>query len=156
MLEIGTVTPDIALEDTTGQPVRLADYRGRLNVLVYFMRSATCPVCNRHVKNLADHHAEYAARQVQILIAIPEGRDEAAEWAAKRQLPFPVVTGRRGSPHEAVGLMKRVFGSMQQSGTLLIDRTGIVRHAHAATMPTNSYDKRAIDRALESSTTIGR
>jgi len=74
MLEVGTVVPDIALEDTDGQPVRLADYRDRLNVLVYFMRSATCPVCNRHVKNLAENQAAYAARHVQILVAIPEGR----------------------------------------------------------------------------------
>jgi hypothetical protein len=58
------------------------------------------------------------------------------------------VTGRRGSPHEAVGLLRKVFGAVQQSGTLLVDRDGVVRHAHAATVPTNSYDRKGIIAAV--------
>jgi hypothetical protein len=40
-----------------------------------------------------------------------------------------------------------VFGVMQQSGSVLVDRHGVVRHAHGATIPTASYDKRGIARA---------
>ncbi len=74
---------------------------------------------------------------------------EAEAWRVKRALPFPVVTGRRGTPHEAVGLVRKVFGSVQQSGSLLIDRDGVVRHAHAATMPTGGYDRKGIAKAVE-------
>ncbi|MEV6912951.1 hypothetical protein [Amycolatopsis sp. NPDC051071] len=45
--------------------------------------------------------------------------------------------------------MRKVFGAMRQSGSLLIDRDGVVRHAHAATMPTSGYDKKGIARAIE-------
>jgi peroxiredoxin len=148
MLESDTAVPDIALEDTAGRPVSLADYRGRDNVLIYFMRSTSCPVCNSHVKDLAARSTELAANQVQVLIAVPEGRQEAAAWEARRRLPFPVVTGRHGSPHEAIGLTKKVFGALQQSGSILIDRDGVVRHAHGATMPVNSYDKKGIAQAI--------
>ncbi|MEV0949530.1 redoxin domain-containing protein [Promicromonospora sp. NPDC050249] len=148
MLEIGSVLPDLELEDTAGRPVRLADYRGTDNVLLYFMRSVTCPVCAMHVKDLATRAADLAAADVRVLIVVPEGRSEAAVWEARRELPFQVVTGRHGSPHEAVGLMRKVFGAMQQSGSLLVDRDGVVRHARAATMPTGSYDRKGITEAI--------
>ncbi|MCP3803186.1 peroxiredoxin family protein [Allokutzneria sp. A3M-2-11 16] len=148
MLEIGSTAPDIELEDTAGRAVRLADYRGSDNVLLYFMRSTSCAICGSHVKDLARHAAELTAAGVRVLIAVPEGRSEAAAWKAKRGLPFQVVTGQSGTPHEAVGLMRKVFGSMQQSGSLLIDRDGVVRHAHGATVPVNSYDKKGITKAV--------
>lgn len=128
--------------------MRLADFRGKDNVLLYFMRSTTCAVCNGHVKDLAGRSAELAADNVRVLVAVPEDREEAAAWQAKRALPFTVVTGVAGTPHEAVGLMKKVFGAVQQSGSILIDRDGVVRHAHGATVPTGSYDEQGIAQAI--------
>ncbi len=148
MLEIGTTAPDIALEDTAGRPVHLTDYRGEA-VLLYFMRSVSCAVCNSHVRDLVARSTDFAARGVRVLVAVPEGRQDAADWQAKRGLPFTVVTGREGTPHEAIGLTRKVFGALHQSGSVLIDRDGVVRHAHGATVPTSSYDKRGITQAID-------
>ena len=148
MLETGSIVPDMDLEDAAGRPVRLTDFRGKDNVLLYFMRSTSCPVCNSHVKDLAGRSADLAADDVRVLVAVPEGRQQAADWQAKRGLPFPVVTGRTGTPHEAIGLTRKVFGALQQSGSILIDREGVVQHAHGSTMPVSSYDKKGIARAI--------
>lgn len=148
MLKVGSTVPDLALQDTDGRLMNLADYHGRENVLLYFMRSTTCPICNHHVKDLVGRRDELAARDVRVLVAVPEDRATAAAWKSKREVPYLVVTGRSGTPHEAIGLTRRVFGAMQQSGTVLIDRQGVVRHAHAATMPVASYDKKGIAEAV--------
>ncbi|MCC8247044.1 peroxiredoxin family protein [Saccharothrix luteola] len=150
MLEAGSPAPHLALEDTTGQAVSLSDYRGRHAVLLFFMRSTSCPVCNAHVRDLVERADELAADDVRVLIAVPEDREAATAWKAKRGIPFPVLTGRRESPHELVGLSRKVFGSMQQSGSVLVDREGVVRHAHGATLPTSSYDKKGIAAAVAS------
>lgn len=150
MLEAGSPAPRMVLEDTTGQTVRLSDHQGKHAVLLFFMRSTSCPVCNRHVRDLVNRGDELAADNVGVLIAVPEDREKATTWKAKHQIPFPVLTGRRESPHEMIGLSRKVFGSMQQSGSLLIDRQGIIRHAHGATMPTSSYDRKGITAAIAS------
>jgi peroxiredoxin len=150
MLTSGSPAPQMVLEDTTGQTVRLSDYQGKHPVLLYFMRSTSCPVCNRHVQDLVNSGDELAAANVRVLLAVPEDRDRAAAWKAKRQIPFPVLTGPRGTPHEMIGLSKKVFGSMQQSGSVLVDAKGVIRHAHGATMPTSSYDKKGITAAVGS------
>ncbi len=150
MLAAGSPAPQLVLEDTAGQTVRLSDYRGRHAVLLFFVRSTSCPVCNRHVRDLVRSGDELAADNVRVLIAVPEDREQAATWKARHQIPFPVLTGRRDSPHEMVGLSRKVFGSMQQSGSILVDSHGIVRHAHGATMPTSSYDRKGITAAIAS------
>jgi peroxiredoxin len=138
----------MVLEDTEGQIVDLSGYRGRHAVLLFFMRSTTCPACNRHVRTLVEDGPELAARGVRVLIAVPEDRAAAAAWRARRQIPFPVLTGRGASPHEAIGLSAKLFGSIQQSGSILIDRRGVVRHAHSATNPLRSFDKTGIAAAV--------
>ncbi|MEV0231489.1 peroxiredoxin family protein [Nonomuraea sp. NPDC050786] len=149
MLETGSPAPDVVLEDTDGQAVRLSGHRGGHASLIYFMRSTSCPVCNRHVQDLIRRRDELAAHDVQVFVAVPEDRKEAAAWKAERQVPFPVLVGRRGTPHEMIGLSRKVFGSLQQSGSVLIDSQGVIRHAHGATLPTGGYDKKGILAAVE-------
>ncbi|MEV0145772.1 MULTISPECIES: redoxin domain-containing protein [unclassified Nonomuraea] len=148
MLETGSPAPDLVLEDTDGRTVRLSDHRGGHAVLIYFMRSTSCAICNRHVQDLVRCRDELAADDVQVFVAVPEGRQEAAAWKARRRIPFPVLVGRRDTPHEMIGLSRKVFGSLQQSGSILVDSRGIVRHAHGATMPTSGYDKKGITAAV--------
>ena len=148
MLEISTAAPDLDLVDATGALVRLRDHLDRMHVLLYFMRATTCPVCVRHVRDLARHADEYATLGARILVVVPEGLPTARTWAARQRLPFPVVTGAHGSPHEAVGLLRTVFGTMQQSGTVLVDKTGLIRYTKTATIPTAGYDRAAVLRTL--------
>ncbi|GAA4084032.1 peroxiredoxin family protein [Nonomuraea soli] len=148
MLENGSPAPDVVLEDTDGQAVRLSDYRGRHAVLVYFMRSTACPICNRHVQDLVRRRDELAAGNVKVLVAVPEDRRTAAAWKARRSIPFPVVVGRDGTPHELFGLDRKMLGSLQQSGTVLVDTGGVVRHAHGATLPTGGYLRKEISEAV--------
>ncbi|MEU5988166.1 redoxin domain-containing protein [Spirillospora sp. NPDC047418] len=107
------------------------------------------PVCNRHVQDLVRSRDEVAGAVVQVLVALPAAREEAVAWKIKRRLPFPVLVGREGTPHEMLGLSRKVFGSIHQSGSLLFDRQGVIRHSNVATMPTSGYDKTGIIAAVQ-------
>jgi peroxiredoxin len=148
MLEIGTVVPALDLVDASGAAVKLPDPGNGSPAVLYFMRATTCPICGRHVRDLARHADEYTALGARILVVVPEGLPTARAWAARARLPFPVVTGADGSPHEAVGLVRAVFGAVQRSGTVLVDAAGVVRYARTATMPTAGYDGPAALRAV--------
>ncbi|MEV0391404.1 peroxiredoxin family protein [Nonomuraea sp. NPDC050643] len=155
MLKPGSPAPDVVLEDTDGGTVHLSDHQGRHAVLIYFMRATSCPICNRHVQDLIRRRDELAAADVLVFVAVPEERQEAAAWKTRRQIPFPVLTGRHATPHEVIGLSRKVFGSLQQSGSVLIDSQGIVRHAHGATLPTSAYDRTGITAAVQALRTRG-
>ncbi|MFE3441490.1 peroxiredoxin family protein [Nocardia sp. NPDC059180] len=150
MLTPGSSAPAIELEDTAGQAWRLSDHLRPRSALVYFMRSTSCPICNRHVRDLVARRDEFAADNVGVYIAVPEDRDRALAWKTKHGIPFPVLVGSDRTPHESIGLTRTVFGSMQQSGSILVDPDGIIRHVHGATLPTSSYDKKGILAAIDS------
>jgi peroxiredoxin len=149
MIDVDTELPALDLENSSGQQVSLPDYFGDSGVLLYFMRTTTCAICNRHVAELQSRVDSYARRGITMVIAVPEGAETARTWKASKQISLPVVSGRAGSPYEAIGLGKRVFGAIQQSGTILVDRDGVVRYSHASTIPTGSYDAAATEAAAE-------
>jgi peroxiredoxin len=148
MIKVGQFAPDLQLTDTSGAAIRLHDFRGKSHVLIYFMRHTGCPMCNRHVKRLAANAADYAALGATIVVAVPDDAGTATRWAARMQLPFAVVMSAEGTPHAAIGLARKVFGSMQESGTVLVDRTGVVRYLNIATVPSGGYSHRAVMDAI--------
>ncbi|GGF33029.1 peroxiredoxin family protein [Subtercola lobariae] len=147
MIDVGS-TLDLKLEDTEGHPVSLADHAGVDNVLIYFMRALSCAQCNAHAQSFVRNQAQFDDANVSIIVAVPEGVTEAAAWKAKKNIPYTVVVGEEGTPHQSVGLLKKVFGAMQQSGTVLVDTDGIVRYTHASTIPTTSFNSGEMTAAL--------
>lgn len=147
MMEVGSNVPNLDLEDSAGKTLTIRDLLTEGDLVMYFMRTTTCPVCNHHVKDLMRRKDELDARSIRVIVAVPESRDAAAKWKDRQRVTFTVVTGR-GSVHESVGLNKKIFGTMQQSGTLVVSRSGRVEYLLAATMPTASYDQKALDSVL--------
>jgi peroxiredoxin len=147
VLEIGS-TPTLALEDTDGHDLDLESYRGNDNVFIYFMRALSCAQCNAAVQNMAKNSAEFDAASVKVLVAVPEEISDAAAWKAKKNIPFPVVVGKSGTAHAEVGLLRKVFGAIQQSGSILLDKDGVVRYAHVSTNPGASYNRNEVATAI--------
>ena len=143
MLEIGS-TPELALEDTEGNDVLLADFHGKKNVFIYFMRALTCAQCNAAVQNMVKHQSQFDEENVQIIVAVPEDLKDATAWREKKNVPFPVVVGKSGTAHAEAGLLRKVFGAIQQSGGILLDSDGVVRYAHVSTNPGASYSPREV------------
>jgi peroxiredoxin len=147
VLEIGS-TPTLALDDTDGHGVAVEDYRGKDSVFIYFMRALSCAQCNAAVQNMAKNKADFDAANVAVLIAVPEDRADAAAWKGKKNIPFPVVVGKAGTAHAEVGLLRKVFGAIQQSGSILLDRDGVVRYTHVSTNPGASYNRNEVAAAI--------
>ncbi len=147
MLEIGS-TPTLALDDTEGNDVSVADHRGNDSVFIYFMRALSCAQCNSHVQNMVKNKADFESANVTVLIAVPEDPADAAAWKVKKNIPFPVVVGKAGTAHAEVGLLRKVFGAIQQSGSILLDKQGVVRYAHVSTNPGASYNRTEVAAAI--------
>lgn len=135
------------LIDTDGK--EFAPEPGRA-IFLYFMRAPSCPQCNSAVRKLVGQRDALREHGVDVVVALPTITDEAAVWKAAKRVPFDVVTGRVGTAHEEAGLLRRVFGLVQQSGGILLDRGGLVRYSHIATNPGDSLRVHELDEAIKS------
>lgn len=142
---VGT-TLQLDLIDTNGEPRPIRPERA---TFLYFMRAPTCPQCNNAVRRLAEQQSSLRERGVEVVVAMPTGTEEAAAWKSAKNVPFDVVTGRAGTAHEEAGLLRRVFGLIQQSGGILVDGAGSVQYLHIATNPGDSLRLRELDDAID-------
>ena len=146
--QVGAEAPDFTLATPEGS-TSLAAYRGRQNVVVYFMRTFDCPVCLGHVMRLARTYDQIQAQNTVVLVLGPGDRHEAEQL--QRKVPFPVLADPDRTVYRAYGLGKAL--GIQQSGTFLIDGAGTVRYANRATVPLGALKEPALLAAIAQSNT---
>ena len=134
------------LVDTEGAAVPLG---GDSATFVYFMRAPSCAQCNSAVRKLAAQQEALKRNGVEVVIALPTDSSGARAWKESKSVALTVATGRVGSAHEEAGLLRRVFGLVQQSGGILVDREGTVRYSHIATNPGDSLRPQELDHAVD-------
>jgi peroxiredoxin Q/BCP len=132
MIEPGQPAPDFELPDQDGNPVRLADLRGR-RVVLYFYPRADTPGCTTQACGIRDHRADYEAAGVTVLGVSPDPVDAIKRFHDKQDLTFTLladadhaVTERYGAWVEKSNYGKTYWGAAR--ATFIIDEEGVVRH----------------------------
>lgn len=92
-LQRGALAPAFETTDINGQPIRLADLRGR-PLLLAFHRFSSCPFCNFRVHQLKTRYAALHALGLEIVTVFESSAELLRAGVAKQQLPFPIVSDR--------------------------------------------------------------
>jgi peroxiredoxin Q/BCP len=129
---VGDAAPPFELPDQSGRTVRLADFRGRQHVILYFYPKDDTPGCTREACDLRDRHAALGRKDVAVLGVSADPVDSHARFAAKYDLPFPLLAdeGAEVSKRYGVWKEKNLYGRRShgiERTTFLIDREGVVR-----------------------------
>jgi peroxiredoxin (alkyl hydroperoxide reductase subunit C) len=129
-IEVGAEAPDFVLKDQNNQEVRLADFRGRRNVLLVFYPLAFTGTCQGELCEVRDHLNDFVNDRVQVLTVSVDSVYAHKVWAIQQGYEFPLLADFW--PHGAVASAYGVFDEAKgiaNRGTFLIDRDGIVRFA---------------------------
>ena len=147
-VELGSAAPDFSLESNDGSLIRLSEFKGQKNVVLYFMREFMCLSCQRHAAQLGRMYSSFQAHDAEVLV-IGHGSRKLAEYVSKSlRLPFPVLFDLTRDTYERYDLSK-ILMAIQRSGTFLIDKQGVVRYIHQATNPQSSVDEAELMAELE-------
>ncbi len=101
--------PDFTLASTTGERVRISDYRGRRNLVLLFTGDSWEASLVRLISSLAEHYAAFRSEEAEILL-IACGPFERAEELS-RALPFPVLW-------DPCGVVHRKYGAVTEEGRM--------------------------------------
>ncbi|MEU1973507.1 hypothetical protein ABZ477_17765 [Microbacterium sp. NPDC019599] len=112
-------------------------------VVMYFMRTPTCPVCNAHLRQMK-RSAEQSLMH-RLLVIVPGGPVDA-DLVSKRHPELADRIASSEDAHAAVGLFVRA--GLQQSGTFVVDSAGTVLVARTSTIPLGAYDEGEVLDAL--------
>ncbi len=139
---VGSYIPSIDLVSPDGKPSTLAAQLTERGGIMYFMRTATCPVCNAHVKNLARLSSNNRLYGFKPIIVVP-GTPKDANKVALRHGTAHVSIWSSENGHETFGLHVKV-GMIQQSGTWVVDGEGGILHTTTSTIPMQGLNHQAV------------
>jgi len=139
----GMRAPGFEARDQHGRSVRLADYAGKSNVVLYFYPKDDTPGCTREACSLRDGYPAILAAGAVVLGVSADGVDSHSAFAARYGLPFPILADPEGKLLRAYGV-KWPLLTLAHRVTFIIDRQGIVRH-RVERVDTARHDRQVLE-----------
>jgi peroxiredoxin len=127
MIETGSEAPDFDLEVDTSTRARLADYRGRRNLLLVFHPFAFTPVCEEEARDLQENLTSFESSDTDVVLVSCDSAPARQAWKEKLGLTYTLASDfwPHGEAAKAYGVFDEKRGAPVR-GTFLIDKQGIV------------------------------
>jgi thioredoxin-dependent peroxiredoxin len=127
---VGDPAPDFTLPDHNGDPVSLADLRGK-TVVLYFYPKADTPGCTTQACGVRDHRVDYASAGATVLGISPDPVSKVKKFHDKYALDFALLADEEHKVAETYGVWveKSMYGRKylgNERTSFIIDADGRV------------------------------
>jgi peroxiredoxin len=124
---VGQPAPDFVLKSASGENIRLSEYRGDI-VMINFW-ATWCGPCRQEMPLLDELYVRYGKVGFSLLgVNIDDDAQKAREMAEELGVSFPVL-------FDAAKEVSKRYQVEAMPVTLLVDRSGTVRHVHHGYKP---------------------
>jgi peroxiredoxin Q/BCP len=143
-LPAGARAPDFTLDDQDGNPVSLASFKGKKNVIVYFYPKDDTPGCTKESCAFRDHYTAFTDAGAEVLGISSDSAASHKAFAQKHRLPFKLLSDPQGKVRGAFGV-PATLGLLPGRVSYVIDKQGVIRHAFNSQLEPVKH----VDHALE-------
>jgi len=125
-LKAGDAAPDFAAVNEDDEPVKLADFKGK-RVVLYFYPKDDTPGCTEEACKFRDDIFKLQSLGAQVIGCSVDNTQSHAEFAAKHQLPFPLMADVDAQVARSYGAVTNLLvAKFAKRYTFLIDPQGII------------------------------
>jgi peroxiredoxin Q/BCP len=143
MITPGTPAPDLSLP-VNGGTVRLADYRGKQPVVLYFYPKDFTLGCTVEACSFRDNYEDFKGAGAEVIGVSIDTVESHDGFAKKHNLPFVLASDPDGAAARAFGVDASLFGLVRGRATFVIDKSGIVRDAFSSQIRAKAHVERAL------------
>jgi peroxiredoxin Q/BCP len=132
MPAVGAKAPSFSLMGTGGRTVRLKDFAGKSNLVLYFYPRDNTPGCTLEANDFRDACGRFEEHDTVILGVSTDGLEAHERFSTRLDLPFVLLS----DPEAEVSTAYGVFGTKRFMGcqfpgihrtTFVIDKQGTIR-----------------------------
>ena len=139
-IKSGEAAPAFDLESSTGERIKLADFAGQRDVVLYFYPKADTPGCTRQACGFRDARTAYEKAGVVVLGISPDPVAKVKKFAVKYTLNFPLLADPDHAVADAYGVWgeKKFMGRRYMGAaraTFIIGKDGMIRHVFDGVKP---------------------
>jgi thioredoxin-dependent peroxiredoxin len=130
-LKIGDPAPEFdVMGQQAGEPrrLRLQDFRGKKNVVLYFYPRDFTPVCTREACGFQDAYEELASRDTEVIGVSADDDASHERFAQRHGVAFALVSDASkalAQKYQATSLLRDLIGGTKRV-TYVIDKRGVI------------------------------
>ncbi|MDD2709066.1 MAG: redoxin domain-containing protein [Verrucomicrobiae bacterium] len=154
-LTIGSPAPDFTLKtkDATGiRDIRLAEYRGRKNVILLFFPLAFTGVCTQEMCEISGGLNAYQGLGAEVLGVSVDSPFAQEAWAQKERIAIPLLSDLNKTTARDYGVLLpdlMGLGSVSARAAFVIDKQGVIQYAEITPTVKDLPNFKAIIEALK-------
>lgn len=126
-VKVGDTAPDFTLPSQMGDNVKLSEYFGKKNVVLYFYPKDETPGCIKEACTFRDNYEELASLGAEVLGISGQSVQSHIAFASHYGLPFILLADVDNKVRELYGVPS-TMGFLPGRVTYIIDKQGVVRH----------------------------
>jgi peroxiredoxin len=140
MISEQQIAPDFSVLDETGSEVRLADYKGKKNVVLYFYPKDDTPGCTIEAQQFTQYIDDFAQYDTVVYGVSKDDCISHVDFIKKFGLQVGLLADTDGVLCEAYDVwQEKEKNGVKKMGivrsTFIIDKAGIIRYAEYSVTP---------------------
>jgi len=96
LIGVGSVAPDFSLPSTSGVSLRLSNYRGKSNVLLFFNEGLSCQPCLTQMQGLDALNSEFKSLNVVVVSITSDPLQTLTDWTRSSVPAYGTVLSDQG------------------------------------------------------------
>ncbi len=144
MIQVGDRAPDFELPDGGGKTVRLSEFQGKKNVVLFFYPKDDSPGCTVEACTFRDRYQDFADAGAELIGISSDSVESHASFAGKHRLPMTLLSDSRGEVRKRYGV-KATLGILPGRATFIVDKGGVVRHVFESQVRVKKHVQESLD-----------
>jgi peroxiredoxin Q/BCP len=140
-LRVGQKAPDFDVTSSKGERLRLADFLGKKNVVLYFYPADFTPGCTKETCGFRDSYEELAGADAEVIGVSIDSDESHQKFAAKYNVPFSLVSDpsrNLAQSYDAISLFSRLIRKVARV-TYVIDKKGFIAGVFESELQMNKH-----------------
>ena len=125
-LRVGQKAPDFDVVSSAGKALKLSDFAGKKNIVLYFYPGDFTPICTKETCGMRDMHADLESKDTEVIGVSVDSNESHQKFAAKYDVPFALVSDAKrelAKTYGATSFLRDILGKAARI-TYVIDKKG--------------------------------
>jgi peroxiredoxin Q/BCP len=125
-LRVGQKAPDFDVVSSSGKTLKLKDFAGKKNVVLYFYPGDFTPICTKETCGFRDMYADLGSKDTEVIGVSVDSDASHEKFVKEYKLDFPLVSdGERqlAKAYGATSFLRDILGKTARM-TFVIDKKG--------------------------------
>ena len=136
-LKEGDKAPDFSLQTDEGNTVKLSDFEGKANIILYFYPKDKTPGCTKEACNFRDNIEKFNELGTKVLGVSVDDVDSHKSFKEKDNLNFTLLADPEKKVTKEYGVLNK-FGVASRV-TFVIDKQGVIKKIYEKVNPASNY-----------------